>query len=258
MIPAWLFWDHKDLRTLVTKIAPLEKEDRRPGEPLSEEEIRKLKDLVKSYRVRPEQLQALRSALMQYEGTHSFHNFTNKLTSKDASATRYIVSFNVEDPMIFDGGMQWIPTQVIGQSFLIHQIRKMVSVAVDSARLDLPDLITTALSKESKIRSDLAPAQGLFLEMSFYDGYNQRLQPQQKASGVEELNWNNEETDAYKRWKAFRNGVLMDHIVKEEARENNFIQHWYNHEFYFDYTTHYGLSKDEGSAVEDTAAKDCE
>ena len=33
-----------------------------------------------------------------------------------------------------EGGLEWIPTQVVGQSFLLHQIRKMTSLAIDVAR----------------------------------------------------------------------------------------------------------------------------
>lgn len=239
MIPAFCFWDRKELKELMNKLAPLDNEVRTPGRPLSEDECNEIKQLVKNYRVEPEQLEALKTALHKYEGTHSFHNFTNKLSAQDASATRYIVSFNVEDPMIFDNGMQWIPTQVLGQSFLIHQIRKMVSVAIDSVRLGLPDLIPDSLDKKNSNRTDLAPAQGLFMEMSFYDSYNGRLQSQQ--SDVHPLEWHSNKTEVFHRWKKFRNEVIMDHIVKEEEREDNFLQHIYNHEFYFDVDEYYGL-----------------
>jgi tRNA pseudouridine38-40 synthase len=170
------------------------------------------------------------------------------MTSKDASATRYILSFKVEEPMIFENGIQWIPTQVVGQSFLLHQIRKMVSIALDSVRMDLPDLITSFFDKDSSFVSDLAPAQGLFLEMSFYDSYNNKIKSQPDLSP---LDWSDETSPTFQRWKTFRNEVLMAHVVQEEFREGNFLQYLYNHEMYFTFDSKYGLSNGVNEEIAD-------
>jgi len=239
MIPSFCFFEREELRALMAEIAPLETAGSRDkGVPLSPVEVGHIQDRIKNYRVKPEQLASLQQSLEKYVGTHSFHNFTKGLNSKDASATRYIVSFQVEKPMIFKDGIEWVPTQVIGQSFLLHQIRKMISLGLDSVRMNMPDLVTSALKKESRIRTNIAPAQGLFLEMSFYDGYNQKMQ---YLPDVDELEWDSEGTPGNDRWKQFRNEVIMDYIVTEEDNEGNFIQYLYNHEFYFDHTENYEL-----------------
>jgi tRNA pseudouridine38-40 synthase len=173
------------------------------------------------------------------------------MTSKDASATRYILSFKVEEPVIFENGIQWIPTQVVGQSFLLHQIRKMVSIAIDSVRMNLPDLITTFFDKDKIFVSDLAPAQGLFLEMSYYDSYNNKIKSQPDLTP---LDWSDETSPTFQRWKVFRNEVLMSHVVQEEDREGNFLQYLYTHEMYFTLDSKYGLSnwvKEEGAEIID-------
>lgn len=236
MIPSFFFLDRKKLAELMQEAAPLKGRTRNMGAPCDEAEIRKIQETISKYRVTPEQLEALQTALHQYEGTHSFHNFTKGLSAKDPSASRYIISFNVEKPRVFENGMEWIPTQVVGQSFLLHQIRKMISVGLDSVRMGLPNMICSALKKDCKIVTNLAPAQGLFMEMSFYETYNQVKTAQAE---VEELDWATEGTPVNDRWKDFRNNVIMEHVVKEEEKAGNFIQYLYNHEHYFDRKVNY-------------------
>ena len=236
MIPSFFFYDRTKLIKLLQEVAPKEGRDRHMGEPLNETEISKIQEQMKNYRVTPEQLESLQTALRQYEGTHSFHNFTKGVSAQDPSSMRYILSFNVEEPMVFANGMEWIPTQVLGQSFLLHQIRKMISVGMDSVSLGLPNMVSAALEKDCKIVTNLAPAQDLFMEMSFYDTYNEVKVP---TADVEKLDWGIEGTPVNDRWKKFRNDVIMDHVVKDEEKCGNFIQYLYNHEFYFDRTDNY-------------------
>lgn len=64
---------------------------------------------------------------------------------------------------------------VIGQSFLLHQIRKMVGTAVAVMRGVAPaDAIPLALSKERDIVTPMAPELGLFLDECYYTSYNRR------------------------------------------------------------------------------------
>ena len=236
MVPSFFFFDRNQLVDLMREVAPKEGRERRMGVPLDESEVSKIQEKIKNYRVTPEQLKSLQAALRQFEGTHSFHNFTKGLSAKDPSASRYIMSFNVEKPMVFENGMEWVPTQVVGQSFLLHQIRKMISVGLDSVRMGLPNMVSAALEKNCRIVTNLAPAQGLFMEMSFYDTYNEL---KAATADVEPLDWATEGTPVNDRWKAFRNDVIMEHVVKEEEKTGNFIQYLYNHEHYFDRTEDY-------------------
>ena len=81
-------------------------------------------------------------------------------------AKRFMETFRCQDPVVVEG-VEWIPTQVLGQSFLLHQIRKMISMAVDVGRgVASLDVMDKALSNSEKVQVGLAPAQGLFLEMS--------------------------------------------------------------------------------------------
>lgn len=55
------------------------------------------------------------------------HLCTSQKKANDPSAKRYIVSFECSDPFIHNN-IQWVRCTVRGQSFMIHQIRKMIGI----------------------------------------------------------------------------------------------------------------------------------
>ena len=97
-----------------------------------------------------------------------------------------IISFDKQETVIHDNGMEWITTNVVvAQSFLLHQMRKMIrSMAIDSGRgaVEQDVMEKTFLEQKVKINST-APAQGLFLDMSYFDAYNR------KNKNHENLDW---------------------------------------------------------------------
>lgn len=239
MIPSFVFCDIAKLRSVFEEVGATEN-DRPLSDPLSPEELTQVAAQLRGYRASASQLDLLRQALQCYHGTHSFHNYTRGVKASEARAARFIEYFRVEDPIVFDDGTEWIPTQVLGQSFLLHQIRKMVCMAMDVTRGAAPlETLTRGLSKSSDIRISPAPAQGLYLDMSFYNGYNRRSQ--QSNPDLPDLDWTQEDSEEFKLWKEFRNGVVMKHVVEEEAREGNFIKHLFVQEFGFDYHEYYQL-----------------
>jgi tRNA pseudouridine38-40 synthase len=243
MIPAFMLHPNWH-QVLKDQGIPLEGRKNVAKAPLSPEEIKKVKDVIEGYRSTEEQRKLLQSALEKYEGTNPFHNFTKGIKPGEAQANRFIEYFRVEDPVVFDG-VEWIPTQVLGQSFLLNQIRKMVSMAIDIARGAAPlEILEKALSKIETVRVTTAPAQGLFLEMSFFGGYNRRKAQNQD---LPDLDWS-EEGPAKERWKAFRH-TIRQHIVEEEKQQGNFIQYMYVQECIFDYRKFYNL---EGDASKDS------
>lgn len=194
---------------------------------LTEEEIAKVKTAVEGYRSTDDQRKRLEAALDRYKGTNAFHNFTKGLQPGQPQAMRFIEYFRMQDPVVIDG-VEWIPTQVLGQSFLLHQIRKMISMAIDVARGAAPlEVMDMALDKKERVRVGIAPAQGLFLEMSFFGGYNRR---KAQNADLPNLDWS-KDGPAKERWKAFRHKIRQ-HVVEEEKEQGNFIQYMHLQEFY--------------------------
>jgi tRNA pseudouridine38-40 synthase len=110
--------------------------------------------------------------LRGYEGTHNFHNFTVRLPSTAPSATRYILSFECAGTVTV-AGETWVRLVVVGQSFVLHQIRKMVGTALAVARgAAPPTAIADALRKDADVATPMAPELGLFLDETVYASYN--------------------------------------------------------------------------------------
>ena len=71
----------------------------------------------------------LNRILNKFVGTHNFHNFTSKMKAEDPSAKRYIVSFEAGNVFTVRE-TELIRCTVVGQSFVLHQIRKMIGLAI--------------------------------------------------------------------------------------------------------------------------------
>ena len=72
-------------------------------------------------------------------------------------------------------GRPWVKLVVTGQSFMLHQIRKMVGLAVAVVRGVAPETaIAHALDPRHRFKTPIAPDVGLFLDESIFDSYNQR------------------------------------------------------------------------------------
>ncbi|KAL0360472.1 UNVERIFIED_CONTAM: tRNA pseudouridine synthase 1 [Sesamum radiatum] len=112
--------------------------------------------------------------LKYYEGTHNFHNFTTRTKAEDPAAKRYILSFNANTIVSVDG-IDFVKCEVVGQSFMLHQIRKMIGLAVAIMRNCAPEsLIETAFQQKVNINVPMAPEVGLYLDECFFSSYNQK------------------------------------------------------------------------------------
>jgi tRNA pseudouridine38-40 synthase len=111
----------------------------------------------------------LESAFAVFKGTHNFHNFTSGLLPSDPQALRFIISTEVLE--VDDDLLKIV---LVGQSFLLNQIRKMVACAVEYSlgKISLED-IKSFLSPEVKRNMRMAPAEGLLLDRLFYEMYDE-------------------------------------------------------------------------------------
>jgi tRNA pseudouridine(38-40) synthase len=144
---------------------------------LGPEALETVRQSLSAFRASPEELARLRAMLARYQGTSPYHNFTVGKTSADANANRFIISFTADDPFVDEAtGVEWVLLSVVGQSFLLNQIRKMVGFVVDMVRGAAPETAFDSAFSSMRVDVPMAPGEGLFLDELFFDGYNKKME----------------------------------------------------------------------------------
>ncbi|KAG7831617.1 hypothetical protein KL920_001137 [Ogataea angusta] len=167
----------------------------------------------KRYKISAEKLNLLREALKIYLGPHNFHNFTNGKDYKDPSAIRFMKNITVSDPIVVND-QEWVSIKIHGQSFMLHQIRKMIAMATLVVRTGCPLARIEEAFGPEKVNIPKAPALGLLLEQPVYESYNAKLE----KFGYNPLSFDKfaAEIDEFKRKH------IYDKIYAEEERDNVF------------------------------------
>lgn len=164
------------------------------------------------YRISTETLERVNALLKCYEGTHNYHNFTSKVRPLDPRAIRYMISCHCAQTFI-SNNVEFAVIEIKGQSFMLHQIRKMIAVVIGiSSSFAREDLINEAFKME-KYHIPTAPSLGLSLNYVHYDRYNKRY----GEDGIHErLDWEDCEDEVRK----FQEEYIMKHVVDTELSEN--------------------------------------
>ncbi|CAD7703455.1 unnamed protein product [Ostreobium quekettii] len=119
-------------------------------------------------------LDRLNSLLGQYEGSHSFHNFTVRAEAEGTTVTRDILHCGTCG-VIDMQGEQFVRVSIVGRSFMLHQIRKMVGLVIAMARYIAPEFcLKAALAPQNVMAVPVAPEVGLMLVECVYDEYNKQ------------------------------------------------------------------------------------
>ncbi|CAF91572.1 unnamed protein product, partial [Tetraodon nigroviridis] len=147
-----------------------------------------------SFRLQPETLQRVNRLFALYKGTHNFHNFTSQKAPNDPSARRYVTHVCCGEPFM-GGDTEFAVITVRGQSFMLHQIRKMIGLVI-------------------------AVVKGYAREEVHFDRYNKRF----GGDGLHErLEWE-EQGDAI---QAFKEAFIYPTITETERREGSMVS-WMN------------------------------
>lgn len=182
---------------------------------------------LSEYRVSDEDLERFNRILAFYCGTRNMHNFTIKKGPKDPSAQRYIKDFEAGRPFIVkaeketDGELEWVAVRVHGLSFMMHQIRKMIGLAILAIRLDayepehLTALFKKLFSSGAKYNVPKAPALGLFLDHPVFEGYNRKFG---KEDGRELMDF----APLEERRAAFKDAIIYPEIFNGEFKTREF------------------------------------
>ena len=190
-----------------------------PQPPTSlETAIRALKSaILKSklaYRISPSRIARVESTLSCYDGTHRFHNYTPGKSPFEASAKRHIKSFVVSGEPLIISGTEWLSLKVHGQSFMMHQIRKMVSMAALVVRCGTHEGRIQDSFRNERISIPRAPGLGLLLERPVFDSYNKNVRvkggPEKNEIGFEAY---------WSEMEEFKQREIYERIWREEEKE---------------------------------------
>ncbi|KAF2864710.1 tRNA pseudouridine synthase-like protein [Massariosphaeria phaeospora] len=189
------------------------------NKPVLETAIKALKkvymDAKKAYRISPERQARVQAALEQYVGTRNYHNYTVQKKYSDRSAQRYIKSFQVAEKPIIINDTEWLSLKVHGQSFMMHQIRKMVGMAALTVRCGTDPAILKTSFGNVTVRIPKVPGLGLLLERPVFESYNEK---QASQHGREKIDFSRYD----KEIEAFKEREIYQRIFREEAQGNQF------------------------------------
>jgi len=122
---------------------------------LTSDALNHVHSLLRNYRLDNATLSRFKHVLELFSGAHNFHNYGYKKGVTDPSAMRYINRFKTSDPFIVSSSShkvcevasikdsnsinanyesEWLLVEVVGKSFMHHQIRKMLATVVDFSR----------------------------------------------------------------------------------------------------------------------------
>ncbi|XP_026738707.1 tRNA pseudouridine synthase A isoform X2 [Trichoplusia ni] len=169
----------------------------------------------KQYRITQEKQEQIKKVLEVYKGTKSYHNFTEKKHFHDPSALRFIMGFTL-DRLFVESDMEFAVLLVKGQSFMLHQIRKMVGLAIAILRGHTDSSILEKVFGKDKVMIPTAPGLGLVLDTVHYDRYDAKFKDSHDS-----LTWTEEEDEIHK----FKHEHIYPVIVKGEV-ENKSIAGW--------------------------------
>ena len=169
--------------------------------------------MKKAYRISPERQARVQAALDNYLGTHRYHNYTVHKKYNDKSAQRYIKSFKVAPKPIIINDTEWLSLKVHGQSFMMHQIRKMVGMAALTVRCGTdPEIMEKSFGNEV-VRIPKAPGLGLLLERPVFESYNAKSAKQHGRDPIDFERYND-------KIEAFKEKEIYQRIFREEAEGN--------------------------------------
>lgn len=166
------------------------------------------------YRVSDERRERLQETLNKYEGTRNFHNYTVQKSFHDASAKRHIKSFVVNPKPIIIGGTEWLSLKVHGQSFMMHQIRKMVGLASLVVRCGTPLDRVDESYQNQKMAIPKAPGLGLLLERPVFFNYNRKAT---ESFGKDTIDFSKYED----KIQAFKDKQIYERIFRVEEKDNS-------------------------------------
>lgn len=169
---------------------------------------------LQTYRATPAKVDQLNELLGMYVGTKCFHNFTSRKEYMDPSSKRYIISFECDPPFVGKENIEFAVLRVKGQSFMLHQIRKMIGLTLAVLRGLTPKETIVRAFTEVRIDIPMAPGLGLVLDQVHYDRYNSRY----SSDGIHDaLTWDAEEPAIQRFFSTYIIPTIVDTEINERS-----------------------------------------
>eukprot|EP00126_Sphaerothecum_destruens_P008777 Sdes_comp20336_c0_seq1m14070 len=129
-------------------------------------------ETISAFRLSADEKKQLGFFCSGFEGCLNFHNYTRQVSFYDMKARRTIHRFSPSSEPFFWDDCEMIRFDIVGQSFLYHQIRKMVGIlsALTRNLISIHDFYQTFTAE--KFHLPLAPGEGLLLRESHFEAYN--------------------------------------------------------------------------------------
>jgi tRNA pseudouridine38-40 synthase len=169
----------------------------------------------KAYRIPAPRKTRVQEALNTYIGTRNFHNYTIQKLFSDPSSKRVIRSFTVGPTPVYINSTEWLSLKVHGQSFMMHQIRKMVAMAALIVRSGSDLGVMEESFGHVPISIPKAPGLGLLLERPVFDSYNEQAEKKFQRERIDFEKWRGE-------MEGFKQREIYDRIFREEERDHQY------------------------------------
>lgn len=171
---------------------------------------------MRDFRLSAEKLSHINELLRIYKGSRKFHNFTEGKQPYDPSAIRQIHRVECDEPFLVDD-VEFCVIRIRGNSFMIHQIRKMIGVVIAVSREVIDSGIFRRAFSDSPIVTPMVPGLGLVLDHMHYDKYD-------KIFGSDGLRGSLTWSECDEVVRQFREKYIHSYIVRTEVEDESMLQ----------------------------------
>lgn len=166
---------------------------------------------MKEYRVPSDRMELAQSIFNNFNGQTNFHNYTVDKQYFDRSSTRNIEYIKCVEPFVCDD-VEFTRIEIKGQSFMLHQIRKMMGFSLAVIRGIVPQSMLKESLTKKKFSVPTAPGLGLVLERLHFDKYNRLF-----GDLYGNLSFDNYETEIEEFRKKYINPTIIRTEIEEES-----------------------------------------
>jgi len=171
--------------------------------------------VTEAWRCKPDTISKVNDVLKCYIGSHFFHNYTSAKLPMEPSSRRFMQEVEAGPPFE-KHGMEWSVIKVKGQSFMLHQIRKMIGLALAIVRGHTSLATLESAWGGERIDIPRAPGLGLMLDTIHYERYNKRYG---EDGQHDRLDWVAQHEDVEK----FKEDFIFGDIMKTEIEEKSML-----------------------------------